>query len=71
VFPVEEHEMEDPTDRDNPLDRMDFSEVDDRLALVADRLGGAPTAVAGLESGLVFWGLSLFNTWLPSRPAED
>jgi hypothetical protein len=63
--------MEDPTDRYNSLDSMNLLEIDDRLALLADRLGGAPTAVAGFESGLALWGLSFFNPLLPRRPTED
>jgi hypothetical protein len=63
--------MEDQADRDNFLIEMGFPEFDDGLARLADRLGGAPTAAAGLESGTLAWGLSFFNPLPPGLSTRE
>jgi hypothetical protein len=62
--------MEGQLSRNKALIEMDFLEPDDGLARLADRLGGAPTAGAGLESGTLAWDLALFTAVLPKVRGE-
>jgi hypothetical protein len=70
VYEGREQKMDEQSRSDNSLIEMNFPGLDDRLALMADHLGGAQTAIAGLESGTVAWGLSFFNSLLLKTPTE-
>lgn len=71
MFQVREQEMEDPTDGHNSMDTLELPDFDDRLDRLDDRLGGAPTALAGLAGGTVWRALWFFDPQLPTPSAED